>query len=116
MPTELTPDEVGTLPLTAGTVLTFTAADTVSDNEAPFTKDSILLAHNTSNATHNVTITSVDDEFGRSEDLTESIASDAIVAYKIGQHLPAWLQLSSAKLFFEADHATVEFCVIKVVN
>jgi hypothetical protein len=57
--------------LTSGTELNLveTAADPTNGNAIPLTGREVLLLHNTDSVAHDVTISSVPDNFGRSNDI-----------------------------------------------
>lgn len=92
--------------------ITLEAADTTNQNRVKLTGREILIANNTDTADHNITITSTEDDLGRTED----IASETIAA---GNHkvfgpvrLEGWIQ-SDGYLYFEADNSSVEFAVLR---
>ena len=96
----------------AGALLTMTAADTTDQNAVVLYKGDILVAHNTDASAHTVTVTSSADPLGRTKDITaESIAAGAIRVFG-AFNLPGWKQ-SDARLYFEANDATVYFGVIR---
>ena len=96
----------------AGVVFTGTAADVTNKNRVVLTGNGreILIAENTDVGAQNVTITSVDDSFGRTEDITHSMAASEKRVFGPFE-FTGWAQANN-ELFFEAADANVEFTVI----
>lgn len=92
-------------------LLTMTAADTTNQNAFTLARHDIVVIHNTDTGSHNITLTSADDPYGRQEDITESIGAGAIKAFGAVQ-LKGWLQ-SDGKFYLEADNAAVEFGILQ---
>lgn len=98
----------------AGVAVTMTAADTSNKNSVPLTGREIVIAWNSGASARTVTVTSVDDRFGRSEDIAaESIAAGAIRVYGVGLALEGWQQ-TDGSLYLEADNAEVKFGVLRL--
>jgi len=96
-----------------GAALVLEAADVANKNAFQLTGSEVIVARNTDGANpHNITITSVADDIGRTGDITEQIAAGAIRVYGRLQ-LEGWLQ-SDGQLYLEADDASVEFGVIQL--
>lgn len=99
---------------TAGVAFTFTASDTSNQNSTPFTGREFIVARNSGASPHNVTITSVSDSRKRTGTITsEAIAAGAFRMYGPFTNAEGWVQ-SDGSLYFEGDHAEVEFAVIKL--
>lgn len=98
----------------AGVAVTMDAADTSNQNRVPLTGREIIIAQNTGGAPYTVTVTSVDDRYGRSEDISaESIAAGAIRVYGVGLALEGWQQ-TDGNLYLQASNAAVKFGVLKL--
>lgn len=111
--TALTPTEVGGPYSGSATAFTWTAADAVNKNEFTLTGEEIILIHNTDGANpHNVTLSSVDDERGRQEDVTEAVAASAYMAFP-ATALTGWIQ-TDGKFYLEADDAQIEFAILRL--
>lgn len=96
------------------TAVTMTAADTSNKNSFPMTGRELVIAQNTGAGAHTITVTSVDDTYGRQENITaESIAAGAIRVFGVGLGLIGWQQTDGA-LYLEADHAEVKFGVLVI--
>ena len=95
----------------SGTAVTMTAADATNKEEFVSTGRELVIAQNTGVGARTVTINSVDDSFGRAEDITaESIAAGAIRVY--GPFPTAGWQQSGGKINLEASHAEVKWGII----
>lgn len=95
----------------AGAALTFTAADTGNLNSFPCSGKDLVIAYNSGNATHHITITSVADPFGRTGD----VASEAIIAgaHRVfGPFFASGWRESDGNIYLQADDASVQFAVI----
>ncbi len=97
----------------SGTALTMTGADTTNQNSFKANGGDLVIAHNTDTASHTITINSVDDRYGRQEDITaESIAAGEIRIFgPFKTH--GWMQ-SDGQIYLEADDASVEFGIVNV--
>lgn len=96
------------------TAVTFTAANPTDKEQFALTGREIVLIRNTSADTpYYVTITSVDDPFGRSEHITQiDIAFGATVVWG-PTALEGWRQ-SDGNLYLEAENADIEYAVITI--
>lgn len=98
----------------AGVAATETAADTTNQNSFPLTGREIVIARNAGASTRTVTITSVDDRFGRQENIAaENIAAGELRVYGVGLALEGWQQ-TDGSLYIEANHADVKFTVLRL--
>jgi len=94
-------------------VVTWTAADVANKNQFALTANEIILIRNTNGAgAHNVTLTSVDDPYGRAENITESVAASGHRAFR-ATDLTGWRQ-TDGKFYLEADNAQIEFAILKL--
>lgn len=91
---------------------TYTAADTVNQNDTLLTGKELLLARNVDASPHTITINSQDDPFNRKEDVT---------AYSLGANEFAMFGpfdrtgwVNAGKLEFEGDNVNIEFAVIRL--
>jgi len=92
--------------------VTMTAADVANKNQFKSTGTEFLLAQNTDAGAHNVTLTSAADPFGRTQDITESVAAGAIKVFgPIRQ--PGFVQVDGM-IYLEAADATVKFGVVSL--
>ena len=97
----------------AGVAVTMTAADTTNQNDFVAQGKDFIIAQNTGASPHTVTVTSVDDPYGRVEHITaESIAAGAIRIYGPIERL-GWQQ-TDGKIYLEADNAEVFFGIVKL--
>lgn len=105
-----------TLPLAADSAdITFTAADTVNLNSAPFGNASslLILARNTGASARTITINSVADPFNRKGDITTySIGAGETAAFIVKRE--GWAQSADASLYLEASNAEVTIAVLRV--
>ncbi len=86
-------------------------ADTSNKNKATITTGEILEIHNTDGSSHNITISSADTRFNRTEDIS-SFSVDANTRYIWGPiDREGWDQ-GGGVLHFEADNSKVEFGII----
>lgn len=98
---------------TAGAAFTWTAAVPANKEEFILTGRELLLARNVGASPHTITITSVQDPFNRSGNITaESIAVSEFKMYG-PVDITGWQQ-PDGNLYFEADNAEVEFAVIRL--
>lgn len=96
----------------ASAAVTKTAADTTNKEQFRITGRDLLLIHNTGGSSATWTATSVDDPYGRSEDITtESIAAGAIHVYG-PTRMEGWAQ-TDGTFHCEASSTDVEFAVIR---
>lgn len=96
----------------AGTLLVWTAADTVNFNSFAMSGNDLLLAWNTGASPYTVTVTSTPDpNFGRTASITaETIVAGTIRSYSVIQ-IPGWQQ-TDGTLWFQASNVAVQFAVI----
>jgi len=92
--------------------ITWTAADPTNKNQFVLTGRELILIRNNDASTHNVTLSSVNDPYGRTGDITKSIPAGAYRAFWAGAVL-GWIQ-SDGKFYLEADDANVEFAILKI--
>lgn len=98
----------------AGVAITMTAADTSNQNSFPLTGKEVVIAWNSGATPRTVTVTSVDDRYGRQENITsESIAAGAIRVYGVGLALDGWQQ-TDGNLYLEANNAEVKFGILVI--
>lgn len=111
--TTLTPVEVNGPYDTSLSTVTWTAADTSNDNQFTLTGRELILIRNQDGANaHNVTLTSIADPYGRTGDITASVAASGYRAFWVGALL-GWLQ-SDGKFYLEADSTQIEFAILKI--
>lgn len=95
--------------------LTFTAADTVNGNSFPMTGHEVLIIWNSDASPHTITLTSVVDNRGRTNDVTAySVAATSYASFNFRSGTEGWLQTSDNSVHFSASDATVKFAVIYV--
>lgn len=95
------------------TVLPLTAADVANGNYFISTGRELLLAFNSDTASHNVTVTSQADQFGRLGSITtQAVAAGAYAI--VGPLAKTGWANSSGWVLFSADNATVKFAVIQM--
>jgi hypothetical protein len=96
--------------------LVFTVADVSNHNEFKFTGKEILLVWNTDASSHNLTLTSVPDEHGRSGDIASyAVAAGVISAFSFRGGSAGWLE-SDGHVYMQADNALVKFAILTVNN
>jgi hypothetical protein len=97
----------------SGAALTMTGADTSNQNSFKANGGDLVIAHNTDTSAHTVTINSVDDRYGRQEDISaESIAAGEIRIFGPFK-IHGWMQ-SDGHIYLEADSSSVEFGIVNV--
>lgn len=97
---------------TAGTTMTFTAADVANGNQTHFSGRVLLIARNDDASPQTVTITSVSDPFGRTGSISaESLLAGATKMYGPFSNPVGW-QSSDGFLYFAGGHANIKFCPI----
>jgi len=93
--------------------LNFVAADVANKDQVAHTGKEVVLAWNTGATDHTVTITSVEDPYGRIEHMGPyTIATGKIARFGPYANL-GWHQ-TDGKLYFEANHAEIKFAVLLV--
>lgn len=97
-----------------GVDLTYLTADPSNLEQVKLRRGEMIVAKNAGASAVNVTVTSVDDPFGRQEDIVYSVGAgeDAI----IGPFHPNGWQQSDGYLYFEAATTDVSFAVVRVPN
>lgn len=110
--TTLTKTTVPASPYTgAGAAITMTAADVANKNQFAASGNDLVIAHNSGASPATITITSAEDPYGRTEDITtEAIAAGAIRVFNL-RALPGWRQ-SDGYIYLEASAADVKFGVL----
>ncbi len=93
---------------------TYLAADVANKEQTKLTGQEILLVRNVDGAgAHNITITSVDDTFNRSENVTNySLGLNEFAMFGPFK-LTGWIQ-TDGNLYFEADNVNIEFAVVRI--
>jgi hypothetical protein len=95
----------------AGVALTMTGADVGNMNSVAASGNDLIVAQNTDSGAHNITITSVVDQYNRLGSITsESIAAGAIRIYGPFKR-DGWMQ-TDGNVYLQADSALVKFGVI----
>ena len=98
---------------TSGVALTKAGADTSNQNSFRASNNDLVIAHNTDSVAHSVTITSVQDPYNRTGDISsESIAAGEIRIF--GPFRAQGWQQPDGHIYLEADDATVELGVVKL--
>ncbi len=95
---------------------TFQAANATDKEYFVCTGRELLIAYNSDGASaYTVTITSVDDEKGRSEDITTySLAAGDYAVFGVGlTNAKGWKQ-TSGQIYIEASNAAVKFAVLRL--
>jgi hypothetical protein len=92
----------------------WTAADPTDKEQFTVTGREVLLIRNTSADTpYHATITSVDDPFGRSEDISAVDIPFGDTVVWGPTRLEGWQQ-SDGNLYLEAENAAIEFAVVTI--
>jgi len=95
----------------AGVAVTMAVADVGNMNSVPASGNDLIVAQNTDVSAHNITVTSVADQYGRLGHITsESIAAGAIRIYGPFKR-DGWVQ-TDGNIYLQADNALVKFGVI----
>lgn len=95
----------------AGMAVTMTGADVGNMNAFPVSGNDMIIAQNTDVSAHNITVTSMADQYNRVGHITnESIAAGAI---RIDGPFKrdGWMQ-ADGNIYLQADNALVKFGVI----
>lgn len=91
--------------------LTFLAANVANKEQVQHTGKEVILAWNTGATGHTVTISSVEDPYGRAEDMGPyTLAAGAIARF--GPYSDVGWRQADGNLYFEANHAEVKFAVM----
>lgn len=94
--------------------ISFTAADTTNKERVKLRRGELIIAQNSDASAHSVTVTSVDDKYGRQEDITYSVGASEYAV--IGPFLPHGWQQSDGYLYFEADNTNVSFAIVRITD
>lgn len=87
-------------------------ADVAEKEQVTLTDDMLLIAFNVDASAHTVTITSVDDKYGRSEDISDvSLASGDFMVWRSKKH--GFMQLDGT-LHFEANSSMIKFLIVRL--
>lgn len=109
LPVDLAPGNV----VYNGALLTKTAEDAVNHSQFLCTGAEILIAENSDDTSHTVTVTSVADAFGRTKDISQAIAAGAVRVF--GPFSQAgWAQAVGSFIQVNADDASVFFSVVRI--
>jgi predicted acyltransferase (DUF342 family) len=102
---------------TAGIDLTFTAADVANKNDFLCGGKDLIVIRNAGSTTRKVTVDSVADKLGRTQNITAVVEPNAENA--LGPiPVDGWMQITTAgdhiagNVSLEADHADVEFSIV----
>lgn len=100
-----------------GADFTFTAGDTGGDTFV-CTGREILIVYNSGASPYTCTIASVDDEKGRSEDITAySLAAGDFAVFGIGlTNSQGWKNTSTGLVSLDVENAAVKWAVLKLPN
>lgn len=93
--------------------LTWTAADVANKNQVTLTGREIVLAHNSGAVAHTITITSVQDPYKRTGDVSAHQVPAG--GYRVfgPVALDGWMQ-ADGRLYLEADHAEILFAILRL--
>lgn len=95
---------------------TFAAGSTDTDTFA-CTGRQILLAFNSGGSPYTITITSVDDSFGRSEDITAySLAAGDYAVFGVGLTNQAGWKQTNGTIIVDVENAAVKWAVLTLPN
>lgn len=102
----------GPVPLTALTVVTWTAADPANDEQIVLTQKDLLIIWNSHASTaYNYILTGVADTLGRTSNISASIAAGVMHACIPGYE--GFAQAGTPRyLYLEADNAAVKYAVL----
>jgi hypothetical protein len=92
--------------------VTLESADTTNGNQFVATGREVIRAENRGTAAHTVTIESVADEYGRTQDIQQSLSSSARV--QIGPMELHGYEQSDGNIYLSATNSTVGFEITKV--
>jgi hypothetical protein len=95
--------------------ITFTAADTTNGNSFPMTGHEVLIVYNTDSSAHTITINSVADQLGRTNDITSySVAATSHAAFNFRNGITGWQQPSDLTVHLQANSADIEFAILQL--
>jgi hypothetical protein len=96
-----------------GAVLTMAAADITNKNEFLAKGSDLVIAHNTGASAYTVTVSSVNDPYGRKGDIAAyNLAAGAYAV--LGPFLPLGWQNPDGYVYLEASNAAVKFGVVEL--
>lgn len=93
-----------------GAPAAWTAAVPSSKNQFLATNHELLLVRNAGAVSHSITITSADDPFNRTRDVSETISAGATRIYGPFR-VTGWKQIDGY-VYLEADSAEIQFLVV----
>ena len=96
-----------------GKKLTVAAADTTNQNSFKANGNDLVVAHNTDSGSHTVTITSVEDRYGRTEDIS-SYSIPAGEIHIFGPFPTHGWQQTDGSIYLESDSDTVNLGIINL--
>ena len=91
---------------------TFTAHDIVNENDFLTTGREVLLIKSADAGSQDVVITSMPDSYGRTQDLTVSVAAGAERAVYFSTR-DGWMQ-SDGEIYLDCTVATISYAVIRL--
>jgi hypothetical protein len=91
---------------------TFAAHDTVNENDFLTTGREMLLIESTDAGSQDVVITSAPDSYGRTQDLTVSVAAGATRAVFFSTR-DGWMQ-SDGAIYLDCTVATIAYAVLRL--
>jgi|SRR5665213_3128779 len=98
-----------------GLDLVWTAADASNGNKFPFTGKEVLLVQNTDTGSQTVTLTSVADSRGRSDDVTAyAVAAGVISAFNFRGGAEGWQQPSDQSVHLAASSALIKYAILRI--
>ncbi len=103
--------------ITAGSAdFTFAAGDASNGNSFTCTGEEVLLAYNSDGANpYKITVTSVDDERGRSEDITDySLAAGDYAVFGVGLTTNKGWKQTNGKIYLTVENAAVKVAVLRL--
>lgn len=93
---------------------TYAAADVANKNEFPFTGREMIYVRNVDGAaSHNITLTSVNDPQKRLGTITNYVVALSGFAQFWAGSIVGWLQ-TDGNFYLEADDANIEFAIVKI--
>jgi len=93
--------------------LTETAADTGNGNQFTASDNDLVIARNSGATEHTVTITSVNDPYGRTKNITAYALQAGEIAIFGPLKLTGWVQ-STGKILVSANHAEIKFGIVQL--
>lgn len=114
--TSLTPKTApGSYPTVAADSLdlTMAAADVANLNQFSASGNDLIFMHNTGASPYTVTITSMPDAYGRSQDIATYSLAAGDYAVVGPMKLPGWVQ-ADGKIYLQASNASVKFGIVAI--